>query len=413
MKSIYDKIMGNSLYKNSIYLMLSTGVMAFFGFFFWIICARLFSAHDVGLATTIISIMSLIGSFSLLGLNSGLIRYLPGSTIKNNKINTCFTLVAIVTIIISSIFLIGLEKFSPNLLFIKESLLLSFGFIFFMIISSFNSIIESVFIAFRKAKFVLVKNTIFSLIKIALPFVFIGFGAFGIFSAYMSALLIGFGVVFLILIFKFDYKPKFILHDEVIKKIGRYSFGNYIAGFIGGLSLLLLPLIITNKISPETTAYYFMAMMIANLLFVIPEATTSSLFAEGSHDEKKLKKKTLNAIKIIAFLLIPVILAIVFFGQYVLLAFGKEYSTQGFTFLKIMALSGIFVSINSIFGIVFKVKKKIKQIIIINLIGAVAILGGSFMFIERGYGLIGIGVAWIAGQIAMNLAYWAFNRKRN
>jgi O-antigen/teichoic acid export membrane protein len=409
--SLYERIMGDSLYNNSIYLMLSSGVIAILGFIAWLICARLFSAHDIGLATTIISVMGLITSFSLWGLGTGLIRYLPASKEKNNKINTCFTLVAIVTIIISSIFILGLKKFSPDLLFIKESLLLSFSFIFFMIIASWTSLIESIFISFRKAYLILTKNSIFGILRIVLPFALVSWGAYGIFSSYMIASLIGFTTVFIILIFKFDYKPKFAFYDEVIKRMGSFSFGNYVAGFIGGFALLLIPLIITNTINPTTTAYYFMAMQIANLLFVIPGATTNSLFAEGSHDESKLKEKTLGAIKIIAFLLIPAILAIVFFGQYILLAFGSEYSTQGFTFLKIMAVSGIFVSINSVFSGVFMIKKKIKQIIIVNIIGAIVILGLSYFLITQGNGLMGIGIAWIAGQIAMNLVYWIFNKK--
>ena len=413
MKSLYDRIMGDSLYKNSIFLMLNSGIMAALGFISWLICARLFSAHEVGLATTIISVMGLIGSFSLFGLDSGLIRYLPKSKIKNNKINTCFTLVAIVTIIISSIFILGLEKFSPDLLFIKENLLLGFSFIFFMVIYSWNSLISSIFISFRKAYLVLTKGSIFGLLRVVLPFAFVGLGAYGIFSSYMIAMLAGFLAVFIILIFKFKYRPKFVFYDKVIKKIGRYSFGNYVAGFIGGLSLLVLPLIITNTINPTTTAYYFVAIQIANLLFVIPSSTTNSLFAEGSNDESKLKEKTRSAIKIITFILIPAILAIVFLGQYVLLAFGKEYSAQGFNFLRIMALSGIFVSINSVFNSIFKVKKKIKQIIAVNIIGAVIILGLSYFLIIREHGLIGIGISWIAGQVAMNLTYLGFNGIKN
>lgn len=408
MKKIYNKIMKDSLYRNSIYLMASSGVMAAFGFFFWLICARLFSAEDVGLATTLISVMGLIASISVLGLNSGLVRYLPTSKEKNNKINTCFTVVALVAIIVSSIFLIGLSEFSPRLMFIKHNILLSMAFIFFMVIYSLSSIIESVFMAFRSAKFILLKNSIFSVLKLGLPFVFIALGvvgAFGIFSAYMSALLIGFGVVFLVLIYKFKYKPKLVFYDRVISKIGKYSFVLYLAGFIGGLSTTLMPLIITNTLHPETTAYYFIAMQIASLLFVISSATTSSLFAEGSNNQKSLKKNVLKSIWIITILLIPAILLTFLFGHFILGAFGEDYSTQGLMFLKLMALSGIFVSINSIFGSVFKVKKKIWGILTRNILGTAVTLVLSFILMKK-YELIGIAYAYIIGQIVTAAAYW-------
>ena len=396
-KEKYKKIMEDSLYKNSIYLMISSAVMAGFGFFFWLICARLFSAEDIGLATTIISVMGLIASISVLGLNSGLIRYLPTSKDKSKNVNTCFTIVALIAIIVSCIFLLGLNKFSPRLMFIKQNIILSFAFIFFMVIYSMNSIIESVFMAIRKAKFILVKNTIFSVLKLVIPFVFIALGiagAFGIFSAYMSAMLIGFVVVFFILVYKFKYKPKFVFYDDVITKIGKYSFVLYLAGFIGGLTTSLMPLIITNMLHPETTAYYYIAMQIVSLIFIISGATTNSLFAEGSYNQKSLKKNVQKSIWIISILLIPAILLTFLFGNFILEAFGEQYSTQGLLFLKVMALSAILVSINNIFGRVFKVKKKIWGIMTRNIIGTVVTLGLSFILI-REYELMGIAYAYI------------------
>jgi O-antigen/teichoic acid export membrane protein len=66
--------------------MLSTGVMAVFGFFFWMINARLYSAEQVGIGTTLISIMTLISSFSLLGLGNSLtqVRQNKGEKSKNS-----------------------------------------------------------------------------------------------------------------------------------------------------------------------------------------------------------------------------------------------------------------------------------------------------------------------------------------
>ena len=412
MKLIQNRIMKESLYKNSLFIMTSSGVMAVFGFFFWIICAKLFSSHEIGLATTMISAIGLIISFSLLGLNTGLIRYLPNSDNKNNKINTCLTLAGLVTIVVACIFIIGIDKFSPELMFIKENMFFGFLFIFFAVVYSTNSIIESVFIAMRKAQFVLLKNTIFSVVKLGLPFLAVGLGAYGIFGSYAGALAIGLFAVILILMFKFEYKPRIVFYDLVIKRIGKFSFGNYVAGFIGGLPLLVLPLMITNKISPQTTAYYYMAMMIVSLLFVIPSATTNALFAEGSHENKKLEKKIKNAIKMIGVFLIPGILITIFFGKYILLAFGKEYSEAGMNLLRIMALSGIFVSINSMYGSLFKIKNRIKGILVASIISAVAILGGSYVLIERGWGLMGVAIAYVAGQAIVSVSYWLMNFKK-
>ncbi len=402
------KIMSDSLYRNSVYLMLSTLVMSFFGFVFWMIITRLFTAHDVGLATTIISVMSLVTGFSALGLGTGLIRYLPKAKEKNKKINTSLTLVGIVTIIITSIFLLGLSRFSPSLLFIHDNMLISFSFIIFMIVAGFNSIIDSIFTAYRNTKYVFAKNTIFSVLKLIIPFAFIGFGAYGIFSSYMTALILAITFSFFILIKKFEFKPKIVFYDKIIRKMGRYSFGNYIAGFIGSLPILILPLMITNMISPETTAYYYISMMIAALLFVIPQATTQSLFAEGSYNEKKLKQQIRKSIKIISALMIPGILITIVFGEYILLAFGKNYSAEGFRFLQILAFSGIFISVAKVYESVLRVKKQIRKIAYVNTAAAIIALGLAYSLM--GKGLLGVGIAWITGWFVVSLIYVVFVR---
>lgn len=408
-KKIYHYFVSDSLYKNSIYLMTSTLVMAVLGFFFWMINARLFTTEQIGLATTLISAMTLITSFSLFGLDVGIIRYLPKSRRKSDKINTCFTIVILVAISISIIFVVGLKIFSPQLLFIRENLFYSLFFIISMMFITASSFIESVFIALREAKFVLMKNVIFSIFKPILPFLLVSFGVMGIFASWTTAVMIGFLVAFLILILKFDYRPELVMHQDIIKKIGRFSFGNYLAGFFGGLPVMVFPLMITNLISPETTAYYYMPMMIASLLFIIPVATTQSLFAEGSYSEKELKKHIKKAAGIILLILIPAIFVTLFFGKYILLAFGKDYSVEGFRFLQILALSGIFVSVNSVFQTVLKIEHKIKELVFISFISALSILGLGYLFISQS--LIGVGLAWLIGQGAMNLFFLIVTRR--
>ena len=188
----YNYLASDSLYGNSIYLMLSTAIMAFFGFFFWIINARLFTPEQVGIATTLISVMTLISSFSLLGLGNGLIRYLPTSERKNKKINTAFTFVGLTSIVITIIYLLFIKIISPSLLFVRENVFFSLLFIIFIAFTSLANLSENIFIAYRSSLYVLLKNTIFSIIKIVLPIFLISLGAYGIFASVGIAMAISF-----------------------------------------------------------------------------------------------------------------------------------------------------------------------------------------------------------------------------
>ena len=408
----YNYLAIDSLYKNSIYLILSTGVMAVFGFFFWIINARLYSAEQVGIGTTLISIMTLISSFSLLGLGNSLIKYLPTSDKKNEKINTSFMFVGLTSIFISIFFLAFLKKFSPRLLFVRESIIFSLLFILFIVFSSLNIISESVFTAYRSSKFVLIKNTISSIVKLILPIFLVALGAYGIFVSMGIAMAVAFLVSLVFLFLRFNYLPKPIIDRIVVKRMTKFSLGNYIAGFIGGLPVMVLPILITNSIGAKFSAYFYMDMMIANLLYIISMATSQSLFAESSYSETELKVHLKKAIKIISIIIIPAIIVTSLFGNYILLAFGKEYSYEGFILLKFLSISGIFISINAIGSAILKIKQKIKLLILLSLINTTVILSLSVFFIKMNlFGIIGVGIGWIVGQGIISVIYLLFIKK--
>jgi len=189
----------------------------------------------------------------------------------------------------------------------------------------------------------------------------------------------------------------------------KFSLGNYIAGFIGGLPAMVLPILITNSIGAKFSAYFYIDMMIANLLYIIPMATSQSLFAEGSYSETELKVHLKKTIKIIFLILMPAILITFLFGKYILLAFGKEYSSEGVIFLRILAISGIFLSINYIGNSIFYIKNKIKLIILMSFIGTSIILSLSIMLIHQN--LLGIGVSWLLGQGITSLIFLLFIKK--
>jgi len=77
-----------------------------------------------------------------------------------------------------------------------------------------------------------------------------------------------------ILILRFNYSPKPIIDRSVVKRMTKFSLGNYIAGFIGGLPVMVLLILITNSIGVKFSVYFYLDMMIANLLYIIPMVTS-------------------------------------------------------------------------------------------------------------------------------------------
>lgn len=407
MQAKIKHLFGGSLLLNAIHLILSTGVLSGFGFLFWVISTRLVSAPEIGIATTMISVMGIISIFSLLGFDSALVRFLSNSDNKNAVLNTSLILVGGVALVLSAIFVIFINHISPQLYFIRENIIISVSFILFCVATSINILTDAVFLSYRQTRYTLAINSIFSFVKMILPLFFFRYGAFGIFLSAAVGQSIGFIVSIVVMIWKFDYEPKFIIDKEIISKVWRFSLGNYFAGAFNLLPVALLPLIITNRIGLKESAYFYMVMMIINLLYAVPQAVTRSLFAEGSHNEDNFAKDTRKSFIIIACLLVPAIVVLVLFGNKLLLVFGKSYAENGL-FLSIMSLSALLISVNSLFNSYFRIKKNMKALLISSSMYAISIVVLTYLLVSKG--LLGIGIAWILGTAISTITSFAIYR---
>jgi O-antigen/teichoic acid export membrane protein len=279
-----------------------------------------------------------------------------------------------------------------------------------MVFMTSFSLIESVFIAFRDAKFVLIKNSIFSVLKLIFPFFLISFGAFGIFGSWTISAAIAFFTMFVYLKRKYGFSLINGIRKYVLKKMFTYSLSNYVAGFIGSFPNIVLPLMIVNMLGPEIGAYFYISTMITGILDVIPMSTCNSFFAEGSSNKKQLKKQMWKSFMIIFLILIPLVLLTVFFGKYMLLLFGTEYSLEGLTILRLMAVSTLIMSVQVIFGTILKIKDMMKELIIISAFSTIMTL--SVIYLMMPFGLTGVGIGWLIGQCLTLLVYVIFLRRK-
>ena len=386
------------LYRNSLFLMANTIVVAILGFFFWMVVARFYTEAEVGWGAAIISAIGLLALLSTLGFHVALIRFLPKAEKPVEMINSCFTLSGMVALALAAIFIAGVDLWSPALGFIKDNAIFILAFILFALVWTLSGMIDHIFIARRRADFVLSKNTIFALLKIPLPILFVlFFYAFGIVSSWGVAI----GIALAISLFLFlprvqnRYKPVPRINLGIIRDIWRYSAGNYFAGLLGAAPIFILPIMVVNVLGAEQNAYFYVAWMIANLLFIIPGAVSQSLFAEGSHFEAPLEVNVRRSYKFIFLLLIPAIILLLLLGKWLLLAFGATYSENGLMLLRILALSGIFIGINSVYGSILLVRRRIRELVIIQGFSAMALLLISYLVMPI-TGIIAVGYACLA-----------------
>ena len=393
------------LYRNSLFLIANTVFTTGLGFFFWMVVARFYTPYEVGVGSAIISAVYFLALLGTLGLDVAIIRFLPKTQKPVELINACLTLTGIVSLVIGGIFLAGLGLWSPKLIFVRERAVFALAFLVFTFGWTLSGVIGSVFIAKRRAEFNLAKNTILSLLKIPLPILMVlFFHAFGIVSSWGIATAIAVAICLFLFLPRVQgsYKPVPNLDLNIVKKIWKYSVGNYFASILAATPSFILPIMIVNILSGEQNAYFYVAWTIAAITFSIPGAASQSLFAEGSHFEDELSINARRSLKFALVLLVPTIILLVVLGKWLLLAFGASYSSNALTLLWILGASSIFVGINSVYYSILLVRHRIRELLVLRGLTTLVVLVAS-AFVMRAIGIVGIGYAWLGAQALVSI----------
>lgn len=398
----------NPLFKNAYLMMIGTIANSVLGFLFWMTATRYYAVEVVGLTSAIISSIGLLAIFSDLGLSIGLIRFLPNAGKNgNNMLNTFLTLIAFASAIIALVFLAGLDFWSPALLLLRQDKAFLITFVFFTMVTTLQSLVLNAFMAKRQAKFLVISTLISNLFKLALVILFAIFlnNAFGLF---ISTGLAG-SIALVISIFCFlpkvqnGYLPSPMIKKEVLRDSWHYSISNYVARCLLQMTPLVLPIMVVNILSAKMNAYFVIAWAIASMLLVIPSSISTSLFAEGSNDEKSLKTNSKKALKLMILLLLPLSFLILIMADKLLQLFGQAYSDNGVLLLCILVLSATPYGINYFYISIARVNKNISSVIIITMATTFLSLGLSY-FLMMKISLVGIGIGYLAGQSIVSIA---------
>ncbi len=392
------------LFKNSFYIMLTSISTAGFGFLFWMLAARLYTAEEVGIATALISSMTLIVLLSKVGMDSSIIRFIPKGD-KNSVFNTSIIVTTFSSLCLGIIFIMGVKIFSPELQFLKspENAIL---YIMYIVANSLATTAGITFLSLRKAECQFIQSIV-SASRILFLILLIPIGKMGIFSAVGLSFILSF--IFASIFFeKIGIKLKFVVDKEFLKNSFHYSADNYLISLFLSAPNQIIPLIALNKLGEEATAYYYITFAIASLLFMIPNSLSTSLFIEGSHGEN-LRKNAIKSLTASFAILIPSIILLYFGGDWLLGLVGKDYSDKGTKLLQIIIFTSIFISVTSTYSSIKRIQKDVKGIKLLSGIISVLLIILVYKLVPL-FGIIGIGYSWVLsygiGSILVGMMIW-------
>lgn len=378
------------LYKNSLFIMLTSISSAGFGLIFWTLAAKLCPAEDVGITTALISSMMMLIMFSRFGLDFSIIRFFPEND-KSKIFSTSAIITTFLAILFGAVFILGVDVFSPKLYLLKSP---SNALLFILVLtaSSVATLTDVVFVALRKAKFQFLQSLLVgSRIIFIIPLAFLG--VIGIFGAIGISFIIAIAVS-IIFIIKSGIKPGFKVDKNFLNGAFHFSAENYLVELFIAAPYYILPIMVLNILGAEDAAYYYIVFAITSMLFMIPTAVGRSLFVEGSHGEA-LKKATIKSLLAIFSILIPAVIVLYFSGGWVLGIIGKDYFMNGLELLRVMVIASIVLAVNTVYFSIKRIQNDMTGVVILSGLVFALLIGLSYPFMLQ-FGIVGVGYAWVA-----------------
>jgi O-antigen/teichoic acid export membrane protein len=384
--------------RNSLYLLLSNGLQAALGFLFWVVAARIFTAPDVGRATSLVSATTIIGFVALLGLGSTLIRYLPTSAHRDVLITTALVVVGSVGSLLALGYVAALPVIAPALEFVAHRPLFVMSFVLLSATAALNMTTDSIFVAYRRAGLnALVDGGIGGVVKLLLIPVAAGSGAYGLYCASAAGFAAAAVAGALLIWTQLHIRPRLRGARAALRPLLRFSGGSYLGNCFILAPILVVPLVVLDRLGSSSAAYYFVAFQVASLLYTIGYAVAQSFLAEGAHGEEPLASLMRRSSRVIVTLTVPACVVVAVGAPLILTLFGRSYASHGTVALIVMSVAAIPVAAQNWLNTVFRLSGHLLALTVANGVYAVAICVLAWVLAPHGLALVG--AAWLVGSL--------------
>ncbi len=391
------------LYRNGYALVFSSASASALGMIYWIAAARTYPAGVIGLNSAVISAMIFLANLSHFNLMNVLNRFLPNVNrpAAARMIASSYLVSFIAAVVSSQIFIRGVSLWAPELSFLESSAALNISFTAAVIIWCIFVLQDSAMTGLRQSIWVPVENLFFAATKIALLFFLSTFlPSYGVFGSWVvSALITLLPTNFLIfgrLLLKHQAAGEESRQIGVVQII-KYIAGDYFGSLVSLAAISLLPIVIVAQIGAEANAYFYLSWTIAYALYLVSRNMGMSFIAEVSADQSNLKPVSYRLFINTARLIVPVVAVILIFAPLILRLFGEEYAVEGVTLLRLLCLSAIPNMVVSIYTSIVRVQRRVFPLFVSLTLPYILVICFSFLLMKP-YGIIGVGIAWLAGQ---------------
>lgn len=378
----------------------TTAVTAGLGYVYWWVAARQYSASAVGLAGAAVSAMTLLATIGVMGLGTMLIgelhrrhggeaRLIVGAAsiagLTSAVLGVCFALICSRLSV----------EFEPLATGPVQVALFATG----VGLTAAAQVFDSAVVGLLRGGLQFVRNLVFSTGKlgvlvvasVALP----NDDGLTIYAAWLLGNLASVAVVVAMLAFSAGPGQKHQPTALNIRGLGRTAVAHHVLNVALHFSPLVVPVLVTAMLSATTNAYFYVAWMVAGVLYLGPVTLTTVLYAVGVRDPSTLASKTRFTVGLSLIGALAANACLFLAGDAVLGLFGDAYPANSGPTLRILALGVIPSIVKEHYVAIARIHERTRSAAVLVTVGAVLELA----FVAAGAyvgGLEGLSAGWVA-----------------
>jgi O-antigen/teichoic acid export membrane protein len=385
------------------------------GFLFWLLAAHSFEARAIGLTGAAISALMLCVQLATLGVGPAFIaehrrhRENPG-----RLLDTALSIQILSGVVVAAVFLAIVAMGDLELGAVAANPAYAGAFLIMGAIGTVGLLQDHVSMAHGRGDHVLARDSVngaVTLLPLAfIPLVGTGPGSAGLFSAWvigaLCACALGFRQIQRISGHRFRLRPERSLSRRLV---GR-GLPNYALTLTERAPTFVLPIIVTELLSPADNAYWYAAWMMSYGVYVIPSSLGFGLFAEVVRDRQRLAGHVRRALRTSLALGVPAAIGAAVLARPLLSLLGSGYADAGAAPLRILVVAVVPIAVIHTYFAVCRAGGQLSEAVGTGSAWVALGLGGAAIAVGR-WGLVGMAECWLAATTLT--AVWAAFRLRS
>jgi O-antigen/teichoic acid export membrane protein len=388
------------------------------GFIFWLMAAHAAPQADVGLAAAVVSAMMLCTQFAQLGVGSAFISLLPHQRRPPaHLLDIALTLTAVGSALVATAFLLVASAWLPELGQVSAAPTWIAVFLAMCVFGTIGIVLDQVNVGLGRGPDVVIRTAAFGAITLVPLAVMLAVGlpmnAMQLTACWVAAGAAATAVGFLQLRKtvpiaavgaderrravqrRYRYRPRW--ERALGGRMMTVGLANHLLTLCERAPGLILPIVVTEVLSTEATAVWYVVWMGAWVVFTAPMSVGLAQFAEVSRRPEAAAAATRTALRASMLYGGAGAVLVAALAYPVLHLLGPQYADPGVTPLRLLLLGVLPLAVVSAYYAQCRANGRLAEAIGLAAVAGLGAVAIPAMAVTQ-YGLAGMALAWVAVQ---------------